>query len=36
MSVRAAAYIIAGHERHHLGIIREKYAVDKKSEGRPN
>jgi DinB superfamily len=25
MSVRAAAYMIAGHERHHLGIIREKY-----------
>ena len=36
MSVRAAAYIIAGHERHHLGIIREKYAVEKKSEARPN
>uniref|UniRef100_Q027H9 DinB-like domain-containing protein n=1 Tax=Solibacter usitatus (strain Ellin6076) TaxID=234267 RepID=Q027H9_SOLUE len=36
MSVRAAAYVIAGHERHHLGIIREKYTVEKKSEARPN
>ncbi len=25
VSVRALAYIIAGHERHHLGIIRERY-----------
>jgi hypothetical protein len=25
MSVRAAAYMIAGHERHHLGVIRDKY-----------
>ncbi|KAA3656213.1 MAG: DinB family protein [Calditrichaeota bacterium] len=25
MSVRAIAYIIAGHERHHMKIIREKY-----------
>ena len=25
MSVRAAAYIIAGHERHHVRVIREKY-----------
>ena len=25
MSVRAAAYVIAGHERHHMGVIREKY-----------
>jgi len=24
-SVRALAWIIAGHERHHLGIIRERY-----------
>jgi hypothetical protein len=32
MSVRAAAYIIAGHERHHLGVIRDKYLVS----GRPN
>lgn len=24
-TVRALAYIIAGHERHHLGIVREKY-----------
>lgn len=25
MSVRAAAYHIAGHEMHHVGVIREKY-----------
>lgn len=25
LTVRALAYIIAGHERHHLGIVREKY-----------
>jgi len=25
VSVRAAAYIIAGHERHHLTILRERY-----------
>lgn len=25
ISVRAAIYIIAGHELHHLGIIKEKY-----------
>jgi hypothetical protein len=25
VSVRALAWIIAGHERHHLGIIRERY-----------
>ena len=25
MSVRAAAYHIAGHERHHLKVIRERY-----------
>lgn len=25
MSVRAIAYHIAGHERHHLGVIRERY-----------
>jgi hypothetical protein len=27
LSVRAAAYIIAGHERHHMNVIREKYLV---------
>ena len=27
MSVRAAAYIIAGHERHHMRVLREKYSV---------
>jgi hypothetical protein len=25
VSVRALAYIIAGHERHHVGILKEKY-----------
>jgi uncharacterized damage-inducible protein DinB len=25
VSVRALAWIIAGHERHHLGILRERY-----------
>lgn len=27
MSVRAAAYIIAGHELHHLRVLRDKYGV---------
>jgi uncharacterized damage-inducible protein DinB len=27
MSVRAAAYIIAGHELHHMRVLREKYGV---------
>jgi hypothetical protein len=27
MSVRALAYIIAGHERHHLNVLRERYAI---------
>jgi DinB superfamily len=25
VSVRALAFIIAGHERHHIGILRERY-----------
>lgn len=25
VSVRALAYIIAGHERHHMNIVRERY-----------
>ena len=25
VSVRALAYITAGHERHHMGVIRERY-----------
>ncbi len=25
VSARALAYIIAGHERHHVGVIRERY-----------
>ena len=33
MSVRAAAYNIAGHERHHVAILRERYlpALGRKS-----
>ena len=27
VSVRALAYIVAGHERHHVKILREKYGV---------
>ncbi len=27
ISVRALAYIMAGHVRHHLGILRERYGV---------
>jgi len=27
VSVRALAYIIAGHELHHRGILEEKYFV---------
>jgi hypothetical protein len=27
VSVRALAYIIAGHERHHLRVLRERYGV---------
>ncbi|MFX3635325.1 MAG: DinB family protein [Candidatus Pristimantibacillus sp.] len=27
MSARALAYIIAGHERHHMNIIKDKYLV---------
>jgi hypothetical protein len=27
ITVRALAWIIAGHERHHLRILRERYAV---------
>lgn len=27
ISVRALAYVIAGHCRHHLGILHERYAV---------
>ena len=25
MSVRAAAWVIAGHERHHVRVLRERY-----------
>jgi uncharacterized damage-inducible protein DinB len=27
VSVRALAWIIAGHERHHVGLLRERYGV---------
>jgi hypothetical protein len=27
MSVRAAAYVIAGHELHHMKVLRERYGV---------
>lgn len=27
MSARALAWVIAGHENHHLGVIRERYLV---------
>jgi len=29
VSVRALAHIIAGHEKHHLKILKEKYGIDK-------
>ena len=29
ISVRALAYLIAGHERHHVGILRERYLVER-------
>jgi hypothetical protein len=28
MTTRAAAYVIAGHERHHVGVLRERYGLD--------
>jgi hypothetical protein len=27
MSVRSLAFVIAGHERHHVGILRERYGL---------
>jgi len=27
VSVRALFYIIAGHERHHVGLFRERYQL---------
>ena len=27
LSVRAAAYVIAGHERHHMKVLRDQYGV---------
>jgi hypothetical protein len=40
VSARALAYIVAGHERHHVGILRERYlrsggrTEDRESGGR--
>jgi len=28
VSVRAVAFIMAGHFRHHLGILRDRYGVE--------
>lgn len=30
MSARAAAYIIAGHERHHLEVLHTRYGIGKR------
>ena len=27
ITVRALAYVMAGHVRHHLGILRDRYAL---------
>jgi len=27
VSVRALAYIMVGHARHHMGVLRERYQV---------
>ena len=27
VTVRALLYIIAGHERHHLAVLKERYGV---------
>jgi hypothetical protein len=27
VTVRALAYVMAGHVRHHLGVLRERYGV---------
>lgn len=32
VSVRALAYIIAGHEQHHLNILDEKYGIKQSSD----
>jgi hypothetical protein len=31
VSVRALAYIILGHERHHLGVLRDRYGAGGKA-----
>ncbi len=33
VSVRAIAYIIAGHERHHLDILEERYGIEHSANG---
>lgn len=33
MTVRAAAWVIAGHEQHHARILRERYLTDSPLEG---
>ncbi len=32
ISVRALIYIVAGHERHHLGTLRERYGLQNSSD----
>lgn len=33
VSVRALAYIIAGHERHHLNVLENRYGIDTSVNG---
>ncbi len=33
VTVRALAYIMAGHVRHHLAVLHERYAVDAGAPG---
>ena len=34
ISVRALLYIIAGHERHHAALFRERYLISRSAETR--
>lgn len=34
VSARGLAYVIAGHELHHTGLLRERYGVEEKSGAR--
>jgi hypothetical protein len=36
ISVRALAYIMAGHVRHHLAILRDRYGIDPLATRRPS